>query len=179
MFLLHTRRQSSKGFFSVEIILYACIACATTLIFSTLFTNSVKRYKEAYSRECLLRQAVICEETVRHELRYAENVRVSGKTVTYTDENGKNAGFTVHKFGLYKKLNNGTVQPLTGDDDGAEQHTAVFVEAYGREAFFQKDEEAIVMHFMLKDRVTEEEQECCVYVVPLATAWKDEYGKNS
>ena len=22
-------------------------------------------------------------------------------------------------------------------------------------------------------------QECCVYVVPLATAWKDEYGKNS
>lgn len=177
MFLLHTRRQSGKGFFSVEIILYACIACATTLIFSTLFTNSVKRYKEAYSRECLLRQAVICEETVRHELRYAENVRVSGKTVTYTDENGKNAGFTVHKFGLYKKLNNGTVQPLTGDDDGAE-HTAVFVEPYGGEAFFQKDEEAIVMHFMLKDRVTEEEQECCVYVVPLATAWKDEYGKD-
>ena len=85
-----------------------------------------------------MRQAVICEETVRHELRYAENVRVSGKTVTYTDENGKNAGFTVHKFGLYKKLNNGTVQPLTGDDDGAQRHTAVFCRTVGGRSVFSK-----------------------------------------
>ena len=34
------------------------------------------------------------------------------------------------------------------------------------------------MHLVVKDRVTEEEQECCVYVVPLATSWKDAYGKN-
>ena len=136
-------KRNKNAFFLTEAVIYIGLALLCLTLFFSLFVQAVRLYRQAVARENLVRQAVVCEETIWFSLRYGTDIVVAPNEVRYRDGNGEMNGFFVRNRVLYKRLSNGT------ETDGM-----------------------VTSAFRLIDRKTNVKQICRISVWPLPRIWR-------
>ena len=152
-------KRNKNAFFLTEAVIYIGLALLCLTLFFSLFVQAVRLYRQAVARENLVRQAVVWEETIWNEVRYR-------------DGNGEMNGFFVRNRVLYKRLSNGTGQPITGNDAGEPGETDVFMEPLQGTAYFSETDGMVISAFRLIDRKTGVKQICRISVWPLPRIWR-------
>lgn len=165
-------KRNKNAFFLTEAVMYIGLALLCLTLFFSLFVQAVRLYRQAVARENLVRQAVVCEETVWFSLRYGTDIVVAPNEVRYRDGNGEMNGFFVRNRVLYKRLFNGTGQPITGNDAGEPGETDVFMEPLQGTAYFSETDGMVTSAFRLIDRKTNVKQICRISVWPLPRIWR-------
>ena len=80
-------KRNKNAFFLTETVIYIGLALLCLTLFFSLFVQAVRLYRQAVARENLVRQAVVCEETVWFSLRYGTDIVVAPNEVRYRDGN--------------------------------------------------------------------------------------------
>ena len=157
--------------------MYTAAALVMIVLFFSAVVQGTRLYVRAGARHNLLRQAMACEEIVYADLRYAADCRVTPSQILFKNAAGEESGYFISGRHLYRRLDHGNRQPLTGNDNG-EGYTNVYIAHYGKEPYFSEDGDTICMRFVLVNRRTGDEQICAVRALPLARIWRNDHGET-
>jgi hypothetical protein len=163
-----------NGFILTELIVSLGIILLLWQAFLPVLVQTIHHVKNSAAWEELSRQGLLMDETIYYTLRFSQGVEVSETKVTCYDSTGLRTGFSVKNGLVYRHLNNGQEQPLTGNSNEGGVKGRFSVSPYEGQPYFSKEGDAVVTAMVLQDTVTQAVWPCIVTVVPLGPYWEAE-----
>ncbi len=166
--------RSHNGFMLTSLIIAVVLALGILLAILPVVGQSAQYYRYGRIHEELQRQGTVIDEALYLELRYARNITAQGNEIRFTSATGRDAGFCVYGGVLYRMLDDGTRQPLSGTSKyEAPYKSTLKVAPYGDQPFFSRDGTCVQAALLLYEEHSQYQWLCLVEVVPLYEAWQD------
>lgn len=164
-----------NGYMLVELLLAAALSLIVLLTVIPLVTQAIRQDRIGAVREELARQGVGMDETMYHDLRYAQVTAVHDNQINFKTKDGNLSGFRVRGSTLQRMLSNQTWQPLTGAHRMMLGKSWVDIKPDGTEPYFKRVGDTIYITMILEDYVTKAQWSCRIVVVP----WVGEEGQHA
>lgn len=161
-----------NGFIMTELIVSIGIILLLWQAFLPVLVQNIQHVKNSAAWEELSRQGLLMDETIYYTLRFSRGIELSETNLTCYDSSGLETGFSVRNGIMYRRLDNGQEQPLTGNSNEGGVNGRFIVATYEGRPYFSKDGETIVVAMILQDTVTQAVWPCIVTVVPLGPYWE-------
>lgn len=145
-------RSSPNGFIFLEILMAAVITAGLMMAVIPAGIHSIHAYERCKREEALGLQGMALEDNVYTSLRYAHHIQLTDSSVRFINAEGLASGFIVYEGVLYKIMNDGTKQPLTGNGVDKTANTDIAVEGIDGQPCFSYREGVIYVMVSLVDK---------------------------
>lgn len=167
-------RLIRNGYMLTSLIIATVLALGILLSILPAVAQSVQYYRYGHIHEALQRQGCLIDEALFLELRYAKNIAAQGNEIRFTSASGRDAGFCVYGGILYRILEDGTRQPLSGTGQQVSSGRNVLkVAPYGDLPFFSTDGKQVRAALVLYEEHSRYTWTSLVEVIPLYELWQD------
>ena len=106
-----------NGFILLEMVLASSLTALIVLAMLPAAVQSVRMYEYSCSWQETALQGIHLEDTLTVSLASASSLRVTDSSVRFLTDKNLRSGFLIRQGVIYKCLDDGTVQPVTGTEE--------------------------------------------------------------
>ena len=161
------RKKYCNGFAFLELLVYSVLAAAIMMSALPVCVQLARTAAYGAEWEEMFGQSAVLDETIYGTLRFCRDVTVTDKTIRCRDAQGALTGFTVKNGRVYKLLENGSEQPLTGTAEAGFDERDIYVEQQEGEPYFALKGDVISVRITLRNAADGRRWPCMMAVKPL------------